>query len=302
MPCVRSRNAYQHVSDFDKGRIVAYRDCGLSYRNIAARVLRDPAEYGIDGFRTGILEGKCENREFEKRRLAREFEERRLDREFEVSKQMREFELERLRAQLRNKERNRKKESFKIEEEKGIYVNRIGDCEREVGSIAGGESVRAVVMCAQRVINPDDIEVGSLELLPPDRSNYLRMVNTKKKEGFPPDPRTKPIPIPAIKYIRYRHLNQVTRAEIYLLLKMEGFVEKNNAASWLTVLDLRNWYFRRSLMMRYPNFLGDERRALDGDNLRRGLKIKRRTVKDRDGSRKRETMNSGGVGELESMM
>ena len=30
---VRSRNAYQHVSAFDRCRIVAYRDCGLSYRN-----------------------------------------------------------------------------------------------------------------------------------------------------------------------------------------------------------------------------------------------------------------------------
>ncbi|GFS61606.1 HTH_Tnp_Tc3_2 domain-containing protein [Trichonephila clavipes] len=39
---VRSRNAYQHVSDLDKGRIAAYRDCGLSHRNIAARVDRDP--------------------------------------------------------------------------------------------------------------------------------------------------------------------------------------------------------------------------------------------------------------------
>ncbi|GFV06512.1 hypothetical protein TNCV_2948341 [Trichonephila clavipes] len=28
----RSRNVYQQVSDFDKGRIVEYRDCGLSYR------------------------------------------------------------------------------------------------------------------------------------------------------------------------------------------------------------------------------------------------------------------------------
>ncbi|GFV96629.1 HTH_Tnp_Tc3_2 domain-containing protein [Trichonephila clavipes] len=42
MPRVRSRNAYQHVSDFDKDRIVAYRDCGLSYRNIVAHVGRDP--------------------------------------------------------------------------------------------------------------------------------------------------------------------------------------------------------------------------------------------------------------------
>ncbi|GFU38083.1 hypothetical protein TNCV_4275891 [Trichonephila clavipes] len=42
MPRVRSRNAYQHISEFDKGRMVAHRDCGLSYRRIAARVGRDP--------------------------------------------------------------------------------------------------------------------------------------------------------------------------------------------------------------------------------------------------------------------
>ncbi|GFW07577.1 hypothetical protein TNCV_3917101 [Trichonephila clavipes] len=38
MPRVRSRNAYQHVSDIDKCRIVAYRDRGLSYCSITARV------------------------------------------------------------------------------------------------------------------------------------------------------------------------------------------------------------------------------------------------------------------------
>ncbi|GFW64758.1 HTH_Tnp_Tc3_2 domain-containing protein [Trichonephila clavipes] len=41
MPRVRSRKTYQHVSDFEKGRIVAYRDCGLSSRSIAPRVDRD---------------------------------------------------------------------------------------------------------------------------------------------------------------------------------------------------------------------------------------------------------------------
>ncbi|GFV82419.1 HTH_Tnp_Tc3_2 domain-containing protein [Trichonephila clavipes] len=41
MSRVRSINVYQHVSDFDKGRVVAYRDYGLSYHNIAARVGRD---------------------------------------------------------------------------------------------------------------------------------------------------------------------------------------------------------------------------------------------------------------------
>ncbi|GFS91684.1 uncharacterized protein TNCV_1492521 [Trichonephila clavipes] len=149
--------------------------------------------------------------------------------------------------------------------------------------------------------------------LPPYRSNYLRMINVKKKEGFPPDPgtivskqkdinlitrkpfriktfcssqmlinslredteylldlgvngmgqsnRTLPVvwlrrvnryPYPRIKFNKYRNLNQVTRDEIYLLLKRESFVEKNNAVSWVTVLNLWKWYFRRSLMMSYP--------------------------------------------------
>ncbi|GFU66084.1 HTH_Tnp_Tc3_2 domain-containing protein [Trichonephila clavipes] len=57
MPRVRSRNAYQYVSDFDKGRIVVYTDCGLSYRRIPARIGRDAmtvSKYRIDGFRTVI--------------------------------------------------------------------------------------------------------------------------------------------------------------------------------------------------------------------------------------------------------
>ncbi|GFV76118.1 HTH_Tnp_Tc3_2 domain-containing protein [Trichonephila clavipes] len=38
---VRSTNVQQHVYDFDKSRIVAYFECNLSYRSIAARVGRD---------------------------------------------------------------------------------------------------------------------------------------------------------------------------------------------------------------------------------------------------------------------
>ncbi|GFX44911.1 uncharacterized protein TNCV_3429601 [Trichonephila clavipes] len=61
------------------------------------------------------------------------------------------------------------------------------------------------------------------------------------------------IPVPArIKCMKYRNLNQVTQAEIYLLLKRERLVGKINAASWVIVLDLWKWYFRRSLMMNYP--------------------------------------------------
>ncbi|GFX30688.1 retrovirus-related Pol polyprotein from transposon opus [Trichonephila clavipes] len=46
-------------------------------------------------------------------------------------------------------------------------------------------------------------------------------------------------------------LNIFSRTEIYLLLKREGFVEKNSAASWVTVLDLWKWYFCRSLTKNY---------------------------------------------------
>ena len=41
MPRERRRNDYQHVIDFDRGQIEAFRDCGLKYQNISARVGRD---------------------------------------------------------------------------------------------------------------------------------------------------------------------------------------------------------------------------------------------------------------------
>ncbi|GFW89280.1 retrovirus-related Pol polyprotein from transposon opus [Trichonephila clavipes] len=46
-------------------------------------------------------------------------------------------------------------------------------------------------------------------------------------------------------------LSIFSRTEIYLLSKREGFVEKNSAASWVTVLDLWKWYFCRSLTKNY---------------------------------------------------
>ncbi|GFX42295.1 dyslexia-associated protein KIAA0319-like protein [Trichonephila clavipes] len=46
-------------------------------------------------------------------------------------------------------------------------------------------------------------------------------------------------------------LNIFSRTEIYLLSKREGFVEKNSAASWVTVLDLWKWYFCRCLTKGY---------------------------------------------------
>ncbi|GFT99955.1 HTH_Tnp_Tc3_2 domain-containing protein [Trichonephila clavipes] len=42
MPHGRSRSAYQHVSDFDKGRIVVYRNYVLLYHSIDACVGGDP--------------------------------------------------------------------------------------------------------------------------------------------------------------------------------------------------------------------------------------------------------------------
>ncbi|GFU71378.1 HTH_Tnp_Tc3_2 domain-containing protein [Trichonephila clavipes] len=63
MPRVRSRNAYQLVFDFDKGRIIAYRKCGLSYHSFAACIGRDPMtvsriwnQRAQDGNRNAVLD------------------------------------------------------------------------------------------------------------------------------------------------------------------------------------------------------------------------------------------------------
>ncbi|GFV82562.1 hypothetical protein TNCV_2976721 [Trichonephila clavipes] len=34
----KQRSAFDQVPEFDRGRIVAYRDCGLSFREIGSRV------------------------------------------------------------------------------------------------------------------------------------------------------------------------------------------------------------------------------------------------------------------------
>ncbi|GFU40883.1 uncharacterized protein TNCV_2466711 [Trichonephila clavipes] len=38
------RSAFDQVSEFNRGRIVAYRDCGLSFREIGSRVGRNHAD------------------------------------------------------------------------------------------------------------------------------------------------------------------------------------------------------------------------------------------------------------------
>ncbi|GFT52409.1 transposable element Tcb1 transposase [Trichonephila clavipes] len=37
----KQRSAFNQVSEFDRGKIVAYRDCGLSFRKIGSRVGRN---------------------------------------------------------------------------------------------------------------------------------------------------------------------------------------------------------------------------------------------------------------------
>ncbi|GFS52704.1 transposable element Tcb1 transposase [Trichonephila clavipes] len=37
----KQRSAFDQVSEFDRGRIVAYRDCGLSFREIGSHVGRN---------------------------------------------------------------------------------------------------------------------------------------------------------------------------------------------------------------------------------------------------------------------
>ncbi|GFT75444.1 transposable element Tcb1 transposase [Trichonephila clavipes] len=37
----KERSAFDQVSEFDRGKIVAYRDCGLSFREIGSRVERN---------------------------------------------------------------------------------------------------------------------------------------------------------------------------------------------------------------------------------------------------------------------
>ena len=42
MPLVRRRNAYQHVSNYDRVWTVVYHNCSLSYHAVAFCVGRDP--------------------------------------------------------------------------------------------------------------------------------------------------------------------------------------------------------------------------------------------------------------------
>ncbi|GFW57665.1 retrovirus-related Pol polyprotein from transposon opus [Trichonephila clavipes] len=61
----------------------------------------------------------------------------------------------------------------------------------------------------------------------------------------------RPVTSLSAKVTREALLKIFSRTGIYLLLKREGFVEKNSAASWVTVLDLWKWYFCRSFTKNY---------------------------------------------------
>ncbi|GFW40891.1 retrovirus-related Pol polyprotein from transposon opus [Trichonephila clavipes] len=95
-------------------------------------------------------------------------------------------------------------------------------------------------------------EVGNMDLIgpidPPSLKGHkyiLRLVDQHTRWG-------EAVPLTSLnaKVTCEAWLNIFSRTEIYLLSKREGFIEKNSAASWVTVLDLWKWYFCRSLMPR----------------------------------------------------
>ncbi|GFT75718.1 uncharacterized protein TNCV_3125191 [Trichonephila clavipes] len=51
----KQRSAFDQVSEFDRGRIVAHRDCGLSFREIGSRVGRNQTGMFVCGTFVGFL-------------------------------------------------------------------------------------------------------------------------------------------------------------------------------------------------------------------------------------------------------
>ncbi|GFU00862.1 retrovirus-related Pol polyprotein from transposon opus [Trichonephila clavipes] len=96
-------------------------------------------------------------------------------------------------------------------------------------------------------------EVGNMDLIgpidPPSLKGHtyiLRLVDQHTRWG-----EAVPLTSLSAKVTCEAWLKIFSRTEIYLLSKREGFVEKNSAASWVTVLDLWKWYFCRSLTKNY---------------------------------------------------
>ncbi|GFT77185.1 hypothetical protein TNCV_1984721 [Trichonephila clavipes] len=63
---------------------------------------------------------------------------------------------------------------------------------------------------------------------------------------------SEPIPVPAYQMYKVWEFEPGDASRDLFFLKGKSLVEKINAASWVTVLDLWKRYFRRSLMMNYP--------------------------------------------------
>ncbi|GFT51613.1 retrovirus-related Pol polyprotein from transposon opus [Trichonephila clavipes] len=96
-------------------------------------------------------------------------------------------------------------------------------------------------------------EVGNMDLIgpidPPSLKGHkyiLRLVDQHTRWG-----EAVPLTSLSAKVTCEAWLNIFSRTENYLLSKREGFVEKNSAASWVTVLDLWKWYFCLSLTKNY---------------------------------------------------
>ncbi|GFV40634.1 retrovirus-related Pol polyprotein from transposon opus [Trichonephila clavipes] len=96
-----------------------------------------------------------------------------------------------------------------------------------------------------QVVNMDLI--GPIDPLSSKEHTYiLCLVDQHTRWG-----EARPVTSLSAKVTREALLKIFSRTGIYLLLKREGFVEKNSAASWATVLDLWKWYFCRSLTKNY---------------------------------------------------
>ncbi|GFV29112.1 retrovirus-related Pol polyprotein from transposon opus [Trichonephila clavipes] len=88
-------------------------------------------------------------------------------------------------------------------------------------------------------------EVGNMDLIgpidPPSSKGHtyiLCLVDQHTRWG-----EARPVTSLSAKVTREALLKIFSRTGIYLLLKSEGFIEKNSAASWVTVLDLWKWDF-----------------------------------------------------------
>ncbi|GFT83549.1 transposable element Tcb1 transposase [Trichonephila clavipes] len=74
----KQRSGFDQVSEFDRGRIVAYRDCGLSFREIGSRVGRNqtthPPEYTTSREDRQIVRMEVTDRSFTSRNIAQHIE------------------------------------------------------------------------------------------------------------------------------------------------------------------------------------------------------------------------------------